>query len=187
MIPVGDVIPTRTRPIATLASMAAALLAGGPVVQLASNVAALWLFGRTIEDRLGHGRFVVFAAIGALVSTVVRMATTPPLPLAPVAVSGAAAAIAAAYVVLYPRSKVLVLVPVGLPPQIVEAPAFVFLGIWFLLQVIGGLGSPAGFAGTPGQPGGWRGSNLPVPAPGTAAGGVVERSAGALTEPPRAR
>jgi membrane associated rhomboid family serine protease len=149
MIPVGDVIPTRTRPIATLASMAAALLAGGPVVQLASNVAALWLFGRTIEDRLGHGRFVVFAAIGALVSTVVRMATTPPLPLAPVAVSGAAAAIAAAYVVLYPRSKVLVLVPVGLPPQIVEAPAFVFLGIWFLLQVIGGLGSPAGFAASP--------------------------------------
>jgi membrane associated rhomboid family serine protease len=149
MIPVGDVIPTRTRPFATLASLAAALLAGGPIVQMVANAAALWVFGRTIEDRLGHGRFVAFAAVGALVSAVTRTATSPLLPLTPTMVSGAVAAIVAAYLVLYPRSKVLVLVPVGLPPQIVEAPAFVFLAIWFLLQVIGGLGTPAGFAATP--------------------------------------
>lgn len=149
MIPVGDVIPTRTRPFGTLASMAAALLAGGAILQVVSNIAALWIFGRTIEDRLGHGRFVAFAAVGALASALTRTATTPLLPLAPVSVGGAVAAIVAAYFVLYPRSKVLVLVPVGLPPQIVEAPAFVFLAIWFLLQVIGGLGTPAGFAASP--------------------------------------
>lgn len=149
MIPVGDVIPTRTRPIVTLASMVAALLTGGPVLQVVSHAAALWIFGRTIEDRLGHARFVGFAAVGALASSLARTATAPPAPVAHATMNGAVAAVVAAYFVLYPRSKVLVLVPVGLPPQIVEAPAFVFLAVWFLLQVISGLGSPAGFAASP--------------------------------------
>ena len=65
MIPLGDVIPVRTRPYVSLACMIGILIAGGPVLQVVSNIVALWIFGWTVEDRLGHGRFAAFCALCA--------------------------------------------------------------------------------------------------------------------------
>lgn len=149
MIPVGDIIPTRTRPFITLALMAVTIAVGGPLVPVAANLVALWLFARAIEDRLGHDRMVVFVVLCGTAAAFARTLTSPILPLGAAAVSGAVASIVAAYFVLYPRSKVLVLIPVGWPPPIVEAPAVFLLAIWFLMQVVGGLSSPAGFAASP--------------------------------------
>lgn len=149
MIPLGDVIPVRIRPYVTLAAIAAIVAAGGPLPQMLSNVMALGLFGPTVEDRMGHGRFGVFVAVcGALAAGAQALAVRQALPMGLVA-SGAVAGVVGAYFALYPASKVLVLVPVGMSLRIFELGAIVFLAVWYLLQAIGTFGSFVGFAASP--------------------------------------
>ena len=143
MIPLGDVIPVRTRPYATCAAVLATIAGGGPILQLVANVVSLGIFGRTVEDRLGHGRFTVFAMLcGAIAALAQTVAVRDAVLVA--AMHGIAASVIGAYFALFPQSKVLLLVPTGLSAGIVELPAVVFLGIWYMLQVVGGLGSMPG-------------------------------------------
>ena len=92
------------------------------------NLIGFWLFGWTVEDRLGHGRFTALFVAGAAVAW--GVANTPS------ASAGGVGAVIGAYFVLYPRSIMLVLAPV--PLFLIELPAFVFLGLWLLLQVLTG-------------------------------------------------
>jgi membrane associated rhomboid family serine protease len=141
MIPVRDVIPTRTRPVATLVfigAMAGAL--AWPAVRQwwlpwAVHMVILWLFAGTVEDRLGHARFVMLlgacmAAAGAMTSSMGWPAT------APVAVTSAVAGVSAAYFLMFPRSRVLTLVPVVVGVDVVDVPAWFILGLWLLVQAV---------------------------------------------------
>jgi membrane associated rhomboid family serine protease len=131
MIPVTDVIPTRTPPVVTVTLIAASVLLSSGyrmtgVAVLAVNMLYLWLFGRTVEDRLGHVRF---AACYLLCAAVVWVTARPTEAIA-AGVSG----VIGAYFALYPKSSLLVLVP--LPLMVMEVPALVFLALWTLLQVM---------------------------------------------------
>jgi membrane associated rhomboid family serine protease len=141
MIPLGDVIPVRTRPFVSFVSMAAIPIAGGPFLQIASNLVALWIFGRTVEDRMGHGRFAAFCGICGGIGAAAQTMLAASSPLASVVANGAVAGVVGAYFVLYPQSKVAMLVPVGIPMRIVEMPAIVMLALWLLTQTVAGLGS----------------------------------------------
>jgi membrane associated rhomboid family serine protease len=101
------------------------------------NMLLLWLFGPTVEDRTGHGRFLALYALGAA-ATVLAHATVHAHSMLPfVGTSGAVAAVLGAYVVLYPRSQVLLLIPMpGLP--IVELPAPLIAGMWVAVQILTG-------------------------------------------------
>jgi membrane associated rhomboid family serine protease len=131
MLPVTDIIPTRTPPAATIALIAVSILFWSLYIRGAAPVAALhalylWLFGRTVEDRLGHLRF---ATLFVLCAATAWMLSTPAD-----AVPGGVAGVIGAYFLLYPRSILLVLVP--LPLLLVEVPAFVFLGFWLVLEML---------------------------------------------------
>lgn len=133
MIPISDVIPTRTLPISTVALIAASaafvmLYHLGHGASLAANLVCVWLFGWTLEDRLGHARF---AALFAITGAAAWLLSTPHS-----AVAGAAAGVIGGYFVLYPKSLVIVLVP--LPSPVRELPAVIFLGLWFLSQLVFG-------------------------------------------------
>jgi membrane associated rhomboid family serine protease len=137
MIPLGDVIPTRTAPVVTLALIALtvifstqAVASGFAVVVL--NMAFLWLFGWTVEDRLGHARFAALYLLCGAMALVVA----PPL----IAISSAVAGVIGAYFALYPRSSMLVLIP--LPLMVVEVPVAVFLALWCFLQLVTGVFAP---------------------------------------------
>ena len=133
MIPIGDVIPTRTPPVITLVLIAFTVVFSTQVVMsgfaiVLFNMLFLWLFGWTVEDRLGHARFAaLYLACGAA-----AFALTWPL----AAISSAVGSVIGAYFVLYPKSSMLVLIPV--PLMAVEIPVAVFLGLWCLLQVLTG-------------------------------------------------
>jgi membrane associated rhomboid family serine protease len=133
MIPIGDVIPTRTPPVATVALIALTVIFSTLVIRygftiVLFNMLFLWLFGWTVEDRFGHARFAtLYLACG----TVVLLLSWP---LA--AISSAVGCIIGAYFALYPRSSMLVLIP--LPLMAVEIPAAVFLGLWCVLQILTG-------------------------------------------------
>jgi membrane associated rhomboid family serine protease len=94
----------------------------------------LWIFGDNVEDRLGHVGFFVFylacGAAAALGQTAISLDSTVPM----VGASGAIAGVMGAYFVLYPHSRVLTLIP-WIFLQIVELPAIMLLGFWFLMQL----------------------------------------------------
>ena len=180
VIPLSDVIPSRTVPVVTgvliavnvliflyqqalsepllqqfVASYAlvparfsvAALFTSqflhGGWLHVISNMLYLWIFGDNVEDRLGHAWFVVFylgtGAAAAILQTLFDPFSNVPM----VGASGAIAGVMGAYFVLYPTSRVLTAVFLVIFFDIVEIPAVFFLGLWFLLQLLSGVGTLA--------------------------------------------
>ena len=98
------------------------------------NMWYLWIFGDNVEDRVGHGRFIVFYLLCGIVAALGQVAVDPGSTLPTIGASGAIAGVMGAYFVLYPHSRVLTLIP-WIFLQIVELPAIVLLGFWFVMQL----------------------------------------------------
>lgn len=176
MIPLRDVIPSRTRPGVTigligfnvlvflfqsalpeqtaeaflvtfavvpayfsLVDVVTSMFVHAGLVHLTGNLLFLWIFGDNVEDRLGHGRFVVFYVVCGFVAAFTQTALNPDSLIPMVGASGAIAGVMGAYLVLYPHSRVLMLFP--FPPILFELPAVFFLGAWFFMQFLNGIGT----------------------------------------------
>jgi len=98
------------------------------------NMWYLWIFGDNIEDRLGHARFIVFYLLCGITAALGQIVVDPSSTLPTIGASGAIAGVMGAYFVLYPHSRVLTLIP-WIFLQVVELPAIVLLGFWFLMQL----------------------------------------------------
>ena len=112
----------------------------GGWLHLLGNMMFLWVFGDNVEDSMGHGRFLVFYLMSGLAAAGAQIAINPGSPVPMVGASGAIGGVMGAYVVLYPKARIRVLIFFGLIFTIV-VPAYFMLGYWFLLQVLGGLPS----------------------------------------------
>jgi len=106
-------------------------------VHLLGNMLYLWIFGDNVEDRLGHGMFLVFYILCGLGATFAQMAVNMNSNIPNLGASGAIAGALGAYILMFPRSRVNVLVGRG----IVAMPALVVIGFWILLQVFSSIGS----------------------------------------------
>jgi len=183
MIPLRDVIPSRTRPVVTVALIAlnalvflrqlgldaelgqafvfqfglvpaefswvnvfTSMFVHGGLMHVGGNMLYLWIFGDNVEDRMGHGRFLVFYLLAGIGAALAQTFAAPDSPVPMVGASGAIAGVMGAYFVLYPKSRVLTLIP--FPVMVVEIPAVYFLGIWFVMQFVNGLASQAQAAGS---------------------------------------
>lgn len=125
----------------------------GGWVHLISNMLYLWIFGDNVESLLGHGRFLGFyltsGVIAALTHVAVSVSFSPAsLDVPMIGASGAISGVLGAYVVKYPRARVLVLIPIFYFITFREIPALFVLGLWFVLQLFYGLGSLAAPGGT---------------------------------------
>jgi len=187
MIPLKDVIPSRTTPAVTLAlvavnglvfllqltlapadlermidafglvparfsiaSLFTSMFVHGGLGHVAGNLLYLWIFGDNVEDRLGHARFIAFYLTAGIAAALAQTAMNPDSTVPMIGASGAIAGVMGGYFVLYPHSRVLTLFP--FPLMLFEVPALFFLGLWFVLQFVSGLGSLA--AAGSGLPGG---------------------------------
>ncbi len=140
-----DLVPP---PFTILTSM---FLHGG-LMHIAGNMLFLWVFGNNVEDALGKPRFVLFylasGVAAALAQTGASVVGGDPLtPM--VGASGAISGVLAAYLVLFPRARVLTLVPIFFLIRLMYLPASFFIGIWFAIQLLsaafGGRGSGVAF------------------------------------------
>jgi membrane associated rhomboid family serine protease len=104
-------------------------------VHVIGNMWYLWIFGDNVEDSLGHGRFIVFYLLCGIVAAFGQILIQPDSTLPTIGASGAIAGVLGAYFVLYPQSRVLTLLPLIIIWEIVELPAVVLLGFWFLYQL----------------------------------------------------
>jgi membrane associated rhomboid family serine protease len=112
-------------------------------LHLAGNMWFLWLFGDNVEDRMGRGRFLLFYLLCGLLASAAHVALAPSSRIPTIGASGAIAGVMGAYTFLYPRARIRTLVWYFFIIDTIEVPAFVFLGLWFLLQLFGGLGGSA--------------------------------------------
>ena len=103
---------------------------------LLGNMWSLYIFGDNVEDTLGHLRYVFFYLLCGLASglshVLINWGSGAPV----IGASGAIAGVMGAYILLYPRAKILTLIPIFFIPYFIELPAFFFLGIWFVLQFL---------------------------------------------------
>jgi len=112
----------------------------GPV-HLFGNMLYLWIFGDNVEDRLGHGRYLVFYLACGAAAALGQIAVNPDSTIPMIGASGAIAGVMGAYFVLYPYSRVLAVVFLVFFLDMIEIPAIFFLGIWFVMQLFSGVGS----------------------------------------------
>jgi len=110
---------------------------------LLGNVWSLYIFGDNVEDRLGPFRYLLFYLISGWASGLFHLFLNWHSPVPTIGASGAVAGVMGAYLVLFPRSKILTLIPIFFIPYFIEIPAFFFLGLWFFLQFLGAAGSDA--------------------------------------------
>ena len=113
----------------------------GGWLHLLGNMLYLWIFGNNIEDRLGRVLFVLFYLGGGVVAGLTQTAIDPDSTIPLVGASGAIAATLGAYFVLFPGARITTLVFLGFFYQLIEVPAIIVLGFWFLLQLLDGIGS----------------------------------------------
>jgi len=105
------------------------------------NMVYLWIFGDNVEDRLGHVRYLIFYLGAGAAAGLLQVLFSPFSNVPMVGASGAIAGVMGAYFVVYPQSRVLTAVFVFFFFDLVEIPAVFFLGIWFLMQLVSGVGS----------------------------------------------
>jgi membrane associated rhomboid family serine protease len=113
----------------------------GGWVHLLGNLLYLWIFGNNVEDRLGRFGFLLFYLTGGVLAGLAQVAIDPTSPVPTIGASGSIAATLGAYLVFYPRARVTSLVFLGFFMQLVRVPAAIVLGLWFLLQLVDGIGS----------------------------------------------
>lgn len=108
----------------------------GGWMHLIGNMLYLWIFGNNVEDAMGHWRFIVFYLVcgSAAAFAQALMAPTSTIPM--IGASGAISGVLGAYLLLYPRARVLVLIPLGFYTRLFHLPAMLVLGFWFVLQLL---------------------------------------------------
>jgi membrane associated rhomboid family serine protease len=111
------------------------------------NLWFLWVFGKSVEDAMGHVRFLFFYLLCGIAAAVAQMISDPTSTVPMIGASGAISGVMGAYAVLYPRVGVQVLVFLGFLIQRIVLPAWLMLGYWFLLQVVGAIPTVAGSGG----------------------------------------
>jgi membrane associated rhomboid family serine protease len=119
----------------------------GSWMHIIGNMWFLWIFGNNVEDSMGRFRFVIFYLSCGLAASAAQIASSPDSLLPMVGASGAIGGVMGAYVILYPRVPVHLLLIFGFFVTTFAVPAFVMLGYWFLLQVLGGLPQLGGASG----------------------------------------
>jgi len=132
---------------ANLFSLFSYMFLHGGFLHIIFNMWSLWIFGDNVEDRLGPLRYLLFYLAAGLASGLFQTALNLHSQTPTIGASGAIAGVMGAYFLLYPRAKILTLIPIIIIPWIVEIPAFVFLGIWFALQFISAAGAHAAVTG----------------------------------------
>ena len=131
----GDILSQETATLITSQFMHAGWL------HLLGNLLYLWIFANNVEDRLGRPAFLVFYLAGGVAAALAQVAVAPASTIPTIGASGAIAATLGAYLVFFPRARITSLVFLGFFYQLIDVPAVLVLGFWFVLQLIDGFTS----------------------------------------------
>ena len=129
-------LPAELAVVAPEISLLTSMFLHGGWLHLIGNMLYLWIFGNNVEDAMGHVRFVIFYLACGVAAAFAQVAQDPASVVPMIGASGAIGGVLGAYLLLHPKAKVLVLLPLGFLSQLIRIPAFIVLGLWFLLQFV---------------------------------------------------
>ena len=134
-------VPSRfaANPIGDAPTILSSMFMHAGWLHLGGNMLYLWIFGDNVEDRLGHVKFLIFYLLCGVAATFAQMMVDPGSSIPNLGASGAIAGVLGAYILMFPQSRVNVL----LGRQIVAMPAVIVLGMWIVLQLVSGVGTIA--------------------------------------------
>ena len=136
-----EALPSDLEKIDPYLTIITSMFMHGGWMHLIGNMLYMWIFADNIEDDLGKTKFIIFylaaGAAAALTQVYLNVNSTVPM----VGASGAISGVLGAYLIRYPRNKVLVLIPLGIFTQLLKIPALFVLGFWFILQFVSSAGS----------------------------------------------
>jgi membrane associated rhomboid family serine protease len=121
-------------PLASLGTVFTSMFLHGGLLHLAGNLLYLWIFGDNVEDALGHFRYLLFYLAAGLAAALLQTVLNPASAVPNIGASGAIAGVLGGYFVLYPRARVVTLVPLIFLFPLIEVPAALYLLFWFLMQ-----------------------------------------------------
>jgi membrane associated rhomboid family serine protease len=119
-------------------TLLASIFMHGGWLHIVGNMLFLWIFGNNVEDRMGRWRYALFYLVCGVIASLTQLVTDPSSGIPNIGASGAIAGVLGAYLVLYPRARVLTAITLLVFFAIVEVPAILLLGAWFLLQILEG-------------------------------------------------
>lgn len=125
--------------VGTIVPFFSSMFLHGGWMHLLGNMLFLHIFGDNVEDRFGHGRFLLFYLFAGIVAAYTQIYFSPGSDIPMVGASGAIAGVLGAYVFMFPGARVATLIPIFIFFQVIELRAFVFLGIWFIMQMFSGV------------------------------------------------
>ena len=131
----GGESPSPLPPTVTLFT---AMFVHGGFMHVGGNMLYLWIFGNNVEDAMGHGRFVVFYGLCGVAAAYAHALTAPTSGAPMIGASGAISGVLGAYLLLFPRARVLTLIPLGFFTRLVYVPAGFVLGFWIVIQLLSG-------------------------------------------------
>lgn len=137
LVPAEFWVP-ETLPFA-VASIFTSMFAHGSLLHIGSNLLFLWIFGNNVEDVMGRGRFVLFYLLCGIGAVVAQVVAAPASSIPMVGASGAISGMLGAYLLLFPRARVLAVIPIFIFLRLTWVPAALFIVLWLVLQVLGGL------------------------------------------------
>jgi membrane associated rhomboid family serine protease len=120
-----------------------AMFLHGGWMHVLGNMLFLWVFGGRIEDLLGHAKYLVFYLLCGIVAALGQVVASPYSTVPMVGASGAIAGVMGAYLVKFPRARILTLVFIVFFVTTIEIPAPIMLGYWFVVQLFSGFGTIA--------------------------------------------
>jgi len=126
-------------PVPLYATLFTSMFVHGGLFHLAGNMLYLWIFGDNVEDRMGRLRFVIFYLLSGLAAVAAQVLSDPDSKIPMVGASGAISGVLGAYLLLFPHARVMTLIFLGWFIRLVEIPALIVLGFWFVVQVLNGV------------------------------------------------
>lgn len=131
-----EVLPPELALVPPSMTVFSSMFLHGGWMHLIGNMLYLWIFGNNVEDAMGHMRFVLFYLLCGIVAVFAQALPNIDSTIPMIGASGAISGVLGAYLLLYPRARVLVLVPLGFYSRTLYLPAMAVLGFWFVLQLI---------------------------------------------------
>jgi membrane associated rhomboid family serine protease len=129
----------------TLFPLFSSIFMHGGWLHIVGNMWFLWIFGDNVEDRLGHFKFFVFYLLCGIGASLIHVFADPTSQIPTIGASGAISGVLGAYLVSFPHARVHTLFIIFVIIRFIEVPAYLFLGIWFLFQIVSGAGQGAAY------------------------------------------
>ncbi len=139
-----EMVAANSHPVTRYLPFFTSMFIHGGWLHIIGNMWFLFIFGDNVEDKFGHGKYLLFYLLSGLAAGALQVSLSSGSSVPTIGASGAISGVLGAYLVMFPKAKVVTLIPIFFFFDIIDISALLFIGFWFMMQFFGGLQAAAG-------------------------------------------